>query len=340
MPSRKTGFTLVELLVVIAIIGILIGMLLPAVQQVREAARRITCANNTRQIVLAMMNYESAMQELPPGIRNDWGLPITNRDRRGAWGWGTFILPFMEQDNVYDILDPKGASFAERLDDPAVQAVVAQPIESFLCPSDDTPETGVRNPVSESGRTVPVAISNYVANNNHSTPMWMAGDVDGDGTQEPDEFLTGPFRGSGAVKLGQITDGTSNTILLGERIFGNGYMNPSTSTGIQNATARAGNIFGSRGLGHHSQAPWNYVGWHGIVDVTFCGTGYINDFNFWDKTRGANSRHPGGVNFGFSDGSVHFVNENIEHLSRYWSVNSVYERLLSINDGQVVGSWD
>ena len=110
--SKSNGFTLVELLVVIAIIGILIGMLLPAVQAVREAARRIQCANNLRQNVLAMHNYASAHGEFPPG-KNDDGTdnkrtptPIIGRpsdNTQGiAYAWGLFVLPFVEQQNLFD----------------------------------------------------------------------------------------------------------------------------------------------------------------------------------------------------------------------------------------------
>ena len=107
MKIRKQGFTLVELLVVIAIIGILIGMLLPAVQQVREAARRTQCANNSRQLVLAMLNYESAHQRFPPAINSEFSRGredappiIENPSMAGdgvQQGWGFFILPFLEQ---------------------------------------------------------------------------------------------------------------------------------------------------------------------------------------------------------------------------------------------------
>ena len=115
MSKSRRAFTLVELLVVIAIIGILIGMLLPAVQQVREAARRVTCMNNLRQTGLAALNYESSFQQLPPGVNyngNAWrtrGLPISPRPSNPILGqqigWGVYILPFAEQNNIFDLLE-------------------------------------------------------------------------------------------------------------------------------------------------------------------------------------------------------------------------------------------
>ena len=106
---NRPAFTLVELLVVIAIIGILIGMLLPAVQQVREAARRSTCQNNLRQLALASLNYESAHQELPIGVRNNGSAAYSTE---GEWGWGTFLIPYIELNNAYDRLNPRNLALS------------------------------------------------------------------------------------------------------------------------------------------------------------------------------------------------------------------------------------
>ena len=128
MRSKNvSGFTLVELLVVIAIIGILIGMLLPAVQQVREAARRIDCSNRTRQLGLASLNYESAHNALPPGWRVDDGTSLT------GWGWAATILPFLEAGNLNDRIDFRGAVDAN-------PEVLTEVVPVFLCPSDPAAE--------------------------------------------------------------------------------------------------------------------------------------------------------------------------------------------------------
>ena len=109
LKVNKVGFTLVELLVVIAIIGILIGMLLPAVQNVREAARRTSCANNLKQIALATLNYESSFQSIPPMARVESfaaGSPQPDNVALPSWSWQVFVLPYMEQQNAYDIMNP------------------------------------------------------------------------------------------------------------------------------------------------------------------------------------------------------------------------------------------
>ena len=134
--NKRSAFTLVELLVVIAIIGILIGMLLPAVQQVREAARRITCANNLRQLALACLNYESAHMHFPPGTSfkgPDPTLPRSNRPGRGiGWSWTTQAMPFMEQNNLYEQLE-----FNDLFSSTTNAVLVATVFEGQRCPSAD-----------------------------------------------------------------------------------------------------------------------------------------------------------------------------------------------------------
>ena len=146
--SKSNGFTLVELLVVIAIIGILIGMLLPAVQQVREAARRTACGNNSRQLALAMINYESAFSRFPPAINSEFcrgrmdAQPVLqnpcNPGDAVQQGWGFFILPFIEQDNLhqqYNTATGNGAVDWFLVDDGTGQLVASKVIASFLCPA-------------------------------------------------------------------------------------------------------------------------------------------------------------------------------------------------------------
>lgn len=189
--NNRRGFTLVELLVVIAIIGILIGMLLPAVQAVREAARRTTCANNLVQIGLAMHNYEFAFGSLPPGVVDKNG-PIQNVAGGNVQhvSWTVQLLRFMEQNGIADNFDIKAGTYAT-VNAPARAMVIS----SFICPSDSL----------ETNQSKTAGLSNY-AGCHHSVEAPI--DADNDGLL----FLNSSVNYSG------IYDGSSNTILVGEFI--------------------------------------------------------------------------------------------------------------------------
>jgi prepilin-type N-terminal cleavage/methylation domain-containing protein len=135
--SIRLGFTLVELLVVIAIIGTLVGLLLPAVQQAREAARRSSCGNNLKQIGTGLLNFESARKAFPAGYSM-----FLSGGGEPCWGWATFILPYIEQADIYDGLSPTSRKLsAIYVASPAAadQALLQSPIQTYRCPSDKTP---------------------------------------------------------------------------------------------------------------------------------------------------------------------------------------------------------
>lgn len=337
---KRFAFTLVELLVVIAIIGILIGMLLPAVQNVRAAARRSACTNNIRQMALAMLSYESAQRALPPGINiTDWDRTTTTRHHLGRFSWGTFILPQLEQATVYDQLQPREGTLTERLNTPDGQAAAQTPLSIFRCPSDGGPSLNDVRLVRQSGSQefVSTALSNYVVNNNWGMPMWSQVDVQEDGILES-ERLQGAFAGSSnsrGMKLANFTDGTSATILVGERKYHNGFVRKGIPDFISQAIPRAALLYGSRGTGHTAVRPIDYSNWHGVVDVGFCGIAPINEFSVWHKDRSVSSNHSGGAVFAFADGSARFIAESIDHVPR-GTLDSVYEQLLAINDGAVI----
>ena len=195
--DQPRAFTLVELLVVMAIIGILIALLLPAVQAAREAARRMNCRSNLRQIGVALHSYETNFRVLPPGY-------LYRSDPRGnsmGFGWGTMILPFMEQTAVYAEFDWRVALY-----EPLNQIPRERHLQTFLCPSDSISwdgflEMGVE-PVER------YAMASYVAN---------FGPPDLDETQEKRD---GVFSRNSCTKLADIQDGLSNTFYVGERMNG------------------------------------------------------------------------------------------------------------------------
>ena len=130
----RKGFTLIELLVVIAIIGVLLGLLLPAVQKVREAAARMSCTNNLKQVGLALHSYHDTNKSFPSGYVSAYD--SNGNDTGPGWGWASLILPYMEQDNLYNAIQ-----FTQNIEAPANSSVRVTPIKSYLCPSDGAPPT-------------------------------------------------------------------------------------------------------------------------------------------------------------------------------------------------------
>lgn len=312
MNSRlfRRGFTLVELLVVIAIIGILIAMLLPAVQMVREAARRMSCANNIRQIGLGLMNFESVHGHLPPG----WDTNHLAAEEPG-WGWSALILPQLEGQNVYDRID-----FDVAISDHDHEDIVQTAVPLFLCPSevtglvvnldvhieehdhdddhddhdddDDHGATGFHDPeVDHQHEEFWAGRSNYSG---------VFGNIE---IATNDTVGPGSFWANSNVRLADFHDGLSNTFIVGERTNELGAISWIGFVGdLDDPAAR---IVGT------ADHPPNHP------------AGHFEDFR---------SYHPGGINVVLGDGSAHFITDGIDE--------DVFQALATRQSGEVVSIGD
>lgn len=297
LSKSPFGFTLIELLVVIAIIAVLIALLLPAVQQAREAARRSQCKNNLKQLGLALHNYESSYSMFPPAYIGS--MVVDTEQEQHGHGWGTMLLPFIDQAPLYNIVKPNGINGVA--DDPGIWEVRGGPTQgegtilpAFLCPSCATvasKSTGMDKSWQNGFGT-----SHYACSQGPEIP------VDGD-----EQGLFG-YRGGlpSAQKIRDCTDGTSNTLAFGEKCY---------------FTIDDGDL-----------KDWPlWVGPTGEDEqVTFKSeSGDVMNTNVDDDS--AFSPHEGGVHFTFADGSVRFLSENIN--------TTVYFNLGARNDGNPVGDF-
>ncbi len=336
---RRSGFTLVELLVVIAIIGILVGLLLPAVQAAREAARRMQCSNNLKQLGLSLHNYESAFRKLPPGWIASQGLMYTSAtagtggDGQGNWGWPMFVLPFIEQKNLYDALKV-GEDMRVVLDDPLRLPLMQKPLATFRCPSDTAPDLNDRRQLAGYSATIRrVATSNYVGWNSGSQG-WIPGD-----TAAPQQ-RKGIMAMNSATKFGEINDGLSNTFAVGERMYKN-FQPPASAFVVRCAAAV---VVGNEWNNNRNNSRRNPR--YGNTNTLGMSEGHINSIFTGSPTspgangnsicaRGAASYHVGGAQFALADGSVHFVSESIDWRPDN-ALNSTFEYMGAMADGFVI----
>jgi prepilin-type N-terminal cleavage/methylation domain-containing protein/prepilin-type processing-associated H-X9-DG protein len=346
-PSRwrlGKAFTLIELLVVIAIIAVLVGLLLPAVQKVREAANRMKCSNNLKQYALACHNYHDTEGLFPPGgkVVPDWSW---TDGQKGSWQ--VFVLPYMDQQPMFnqipqnsplgapirvwywDVItgttggvpdggmdpgaSPEGtfACMVNNLGRPlAGNGWTITKLPYLRCPSDGFGlETPYTNYVGSLGPQCAIGPCGYNPFQHFCHP-----DISGDGIwgySDPHEWynhgntidsstLQGMFNRVGCrINMASVTDGTSNTILIGESLPGEHDHLQWGGGDAYWATFNGGNAHCTTII------PINYRS----DDVTGCSSDPQHSFNNWDVSWGFKSKHPGGANFVFVDGSVHFLNE-------------------------------
>ncbi len=301
---NRTGFTLVELLVVIAIIGVLVALLLPAVQAAREAARRSSCVNNLKQLGLAAHNFHDTFNRIPYN-----GDPVSNAGccspaSRAEWSWIARCLPFMEQENLYDQLRVDQGGFPA---DSINQPLLRNKVPSMRCPSDPSPET-FTNRSQHSGIEVSAGSYAGVTGSN-----WAWGDYT---HQPPGDSNNGLDDGNGMLyrrdvmrirSFAIVTDGLSNTFMVGED--------------VPLYNVHAGWSYANHAIGTCAIPP--------NVGIPVGSPAGINSSaGNWPNVYSFRSQHPGGLQFCRGDGSVSFVPETIDL--------AVYRLLASVNDGQVV----
>ena len=309
--AKSQGFTLIELLVVIAIIGILVGMLFPAIQAVREAARRTSCSNKIRQLTLAVHNYESNLKKFPPG----W-------DTRG-WTWSTFALPYIEQENLYSTLDPSDFFFGN-WDAPngPNTAAAGTHIETYRCPTSPIKKNfdsynGIpdRAPTEYRGNAGRLATSDDTSTMVTGTKSLEMVDLDG------------LFFGCSEINFEDIVDGSSNTIMIAESSTDPDFVKdgqgmdhwPVGSTQIDPCLCDGGTA--------------------GTEFSEVVGTGFYQmnlrfrrpDASGYAMEQSFGSYHPGGVNFCFADGSTRHLSEQIDL--------TIYSALFSRNGREVPGEF-
>jgi prepilin-type N-terminal cleavage/methylation domain-containing protein/prepilin-type processing-associated H-X9-DG protein len=329
---RKAGFTLVELLVVIAIIGILVGLLLPAVQAAREAARRMQCSNNLKQLGLASHNYHDTFKRFPVGHYRAGNLdPRAGQGGRG-FAWSVGLLPYIEQGNLFNRFNqglvlpfqaPGGT--APPNDDLFDNGSLATtPLAVFSCPSDTKP------PQRNQGAIPNSATSSYAGAASAYIGFGRTNTLRANGVFDTNQ------RGA-PYGIKDMTDGTSNQVLVAERKWrmNANLVSPARifggSTQIGFAEGQSNNVMVT------GEWPLNLTALQGNGNA--------------GQTAG--SEHVGGAQFAFGDGSVHFISENVDHTQTSWISNAAvyrqtagglfygtYQRLYSVSDGQVLNGLD
>lgn len=347
ISSNRFGFTLIELLVVIAIIAILVALLLPAVQQAREAARRSQCKNNLKQIGIAMHNYHDVYRSFPFGLAPTEIPPATTRP---TWSWGVAILPFIEQGPLFDQLSPNRDNLIDIVADSGRLPLAQKKLEVYRCPSDTGDRLNESRKLDYSfgpGSSIYATVgrSNYVG---CEGVLHLGTDPKDGAFQTP--YYSYPTLNYQTTRIAEMTDGTSNTILVGER-------RTNGPPSIEDALAAT--WVGANSANNCS--PGDYITPGCSDNFTVVGSaryninsdqhaGVSSSIGFLTRAdQGFSSEHRGGAQFVLCDGSVRFLSENIDS---YFEVEIVagqfdtpidtygtFQKLAVINDGQAIGEF-
>jgi prepilin-type N-terminal cleavage/methylation domain-containing protein/prepilin-type processing-associated H-X9-DG protein len=271
VASYCPGFTLIELLVVVAIITVLISLLLPALQKVREAANRTQCMNNLKQIGLGCHHYHDIYQSLPPGYFATAPYP----DTTPGWGWGAYLLPYLEQESLYRKID-----FSQPMQQNP--AVIGSMLKVYFCPSDQAPP----QPFSITDGTLESIVS--------AAPSSYAASVGDDSSEADAPTGNGMFYRNSKIRFTDITDGLSSTTIVGDRAWSQveGIWAGAPNSGITRAGRR------NPWPNATASAPVLVLVHNNWINIITDSDGGLDDFS---------SNHPGGANLLFADGSVHFL---------------------------------
>jgi prepilin-type N-terminal cleavage/methylation domain-containing protein/prepilin-type processing-associated H-X9-DG protein len=331
---RRAGFTLIELLVVIAIIAILIALLLPAVQQAREAARRTQCRNNLKQLGLAMHNYHDNFNQFAPTIFHTAGAVNWSDSSRGSYL--VRYLPYIDQAPLYNAMNfsLQGTAWTTANFEGQVAADGTlyrnKVISAFICPSETTPNV----PAHSAKSNYACSMGNQLMPTNGGNP-WGAcalfpGNNFGTGASGHGNSLNASeisgivSRMPWAARIGEIIDGTSNVIAMGE-------IRPSCGDHMWNGWFHFNSLWvaTTAPINHPIQCINEDSGWNSATAPA--GLNGCNQYQAYNTSQGFKSRHVGGAHFLLCDGSVRFISENIDYLT--------YQRVGDRRDGAVVGDF-